>query len=147
MDHFATNALFGGEVIAHQATRDTMLTMDVDFIRARSKVLYTDPLPIPGGYQLRRPNITHLHGLTLHLGEHIIQIIHTPGHTAGQSAVYIPKEKVLFTGDNVMGEQVTPIHDAVLDKWVESLKFLQGLDVRFVLPGHGKVCNKAYLKT
>ena len=147
MDHWVTGALFGGEAIGHQATRDTMLTMDEDFVRERSKVLYSDPLPIPEGYRLRRPNLIHQHGLELYLGDHVFQIMHTPGHTAGQSAVYIPKEGVVFTGDNVMGEQITPIHDAILDKWVESLKVLQGLDVNYVLPGHGKVCDKGYLKT
>jgi cyclase len=84
--------------------------------------------------------------MTLYFGKHTFHLIHTPGHTPGVTAVYIPEEKVVFTGDNVVGQSRTAYHDAQPEKWLESLKTLENLDVKFVLPGHGKVCDKAYLK-
>lgn len=62
MDHWLCNGLFKGEIIAHAATRETMLAMDLDFIRERTKILYNDPLPIPKGYRLRLPNLTYRGG-------------------------------------------------------------------------------------
>jgi cyclase len=124
-----------------------MLTMNLDYIRNRTKILYSDPLPLPEGHQLKVPTITYSGRMTLHSGTHTFHLIHTPGRTAGETAVYIPEEKVVFTGDNVFGQLGTAFHDAQADKWLESLKVLEGLDVRFIVPGHGKVCDKGYLST
>ena len=87
MDHWLCDGLFEGDIIAHEATRETMRTMDLDFIRKRTKVLYIDPLVIPEGYQLRYPNITYHGGMTLYFGKHTFHLIHTPGHTPGPRQV------------------------------------------------------------
>ncbi len=146
MDHWLCNGLFAGEIIAHEATRETMLTMDLDFIAKRTEILYLEPHRIPEGYQLKYPNITYHGGMTLYFGKHTFHLIHTPGHTPGVTAVHIPEEKVVFTGDNVVGGTRTAYHDALPENWIESLKLLQDLDIQAVLPGHGKVCDKAYLE-
>ena len=149
MDHFVANSLFDGEVVAHQAARDTMLKMSIDFIQKRSEFLYNDPCPIPDDHQLKLPNITFTKQMTIYSGDHTFQLIHTPGHTAGQSIVYIPEEKVAFTGDNVFHKTKTAAHDAVsLSDWVDGLKALEQMDVDVIVPGHGyDVCDKTYLKT
>jgi cyclase len=145
LDHWLSNSLFDGEVISSEPTRDTMLTIDLTFIRNRIEVLYIDPVPIPEGHQLRLPAITYAERMTLYLGGHTLELIHTPGHTTGQTTVYVPEEKVVFTGDNVFGKKRTAFHQAFLDKWLDSLKVLEKLDFRFVVPGHGEVCDKEYL--
>ena len=148
MDHFLSNPLFGADIISHRAAREVMVTLDVNFIRERTKALYIEPYILPDGYQFKLPAITYSKRMTIRLGKHTFELIHTPGHTLGQTAVYIPEEKVVFTGDTVVGQTRTAVHDASLSQWLESLKVLEELDVRFILPGHGTmVCDKAYLKT
>ena len=147
MDHWVCNSLFDVEIISHESTRKTMAGMSLDFIRNRMKILYVEPLEIPEGYTLKLPNLTYTEKMNLYIGGHTFQLIHTPGHTAGLTAVYIPEEKVIFTGDNVVGQTRTAYHDALPEKWVESLKIMENLDVRFILPGHGKIVEKEYLKT
>jgi glyoxylase-like metal-dependent hydrolase (beta-lactamase superfamily II) len=98
------------------------------------------------GYFLRRPSITFSERLSLHLGEHTFEVIHLPGHTASQSAVYIPEERVVFTGDNIFNKVQTFLHEAYPDDWLQSLKRIQGLDVDVIIPGHGEVCDKSYIK-
>ena len=39
--------------------------------------------------------------LTLRVGDHTFDLLHTPGHTPGQIAVHVPEERVVFTGDTV----------------------------------------------
>ena len=73
--------------------------------------------------------LIYLQSMTLHIGKYSLKLMHTPGHTAGQTAVNIPEEKVVFTDDNVMGELSTPIHDARPDKLPESLKRVQDIDL------------------
>ncbi len=148
MDHFLSNPLFGADVISHKAAREVMVTLDSNFIKERTRALYIDSFILPDGYQIKLPTLTYSDRMSLHVGKHTFELIHTPGHTLGQTAVYIPEEKVVFTGDTVVGQTRTAVHDASLSKWLESLKVLEKLDVRFILPGHGTmVCDKAYLKT
>jgi cyclase len=148
-DHWITNSLFDGVVVAHQAARDAMAIMDHEFIRGRTSFIYTEPLDFPDSVQLKLPEITFTEHMTIRLGEHTFQLIHTPGHTLGQVAVYIPEEKVLFPGDTVLNGVRTPFHDAVPDhRWLDSIKVIEDLDVRFIVTGHGPIpVDKAQIKT
>lgn len=146
LDHSLNNALFSGTVVAHRATRDDMIAMDLDEQKELDKLVYIDPLPIPDGYQLKVPTITFTERLTIFLGEHTFEIINLPGHTVGQTAVYIPQERVVFTGDNVFCRVQTFLGQSLPKEWMESLKILEGLDVQFIVPGHGEVTNKEYLR-
>ena len=51
-------------------------------------------------------------------------------------------------GDAVTYKTKTASHDGDLEKWLESFKIIEKLDVRFIVPGHGmSVCDKTYLTT
>lgn len=145
LDHWVCNSLFDVEVISHEATRKTMLTMPLDYIRNRTKILYIDPLTLPDDHKLKVPTITYSGQMTLYSGTHTFHLIHTPGHTAGETAVYIPEEKVVFTGDSMFGQTMTAFHDADPGKWLQSLKIMEGLDVKFLVAGHGELCDKSWL--
>ncbi len=73
------------------------------------------------------------------------EIIHIPGHSPGSIAIHFPSVKALFVGDalttrhvltGVEGPQPAPF---TLDQEMaaDSLNRLEGLDVNWVLPGHG----------
>ena len=84
--------------------------------------------------------------MTIHTPAHTLEVMHMPGHTPSQTAVYVPEEKVLFTSDNVVRGTmpfITP--QAKPFEWIESLKRMQQLDVNVVVPGHGGICDKSYL--
>ena len=83
--------------------------------------------------------------LTIELGGHEIQILHTPGHTAPQTAVLIPREGVIFTGDNVFHRVKTFIQEGDPWVWIETLTRIHGLDFDVIVPGHGEPCDKSYL--
>ena len=84
--------------------------------------------------------------LTLHVGDHTLQIIHYPGHTAPQTAIYIPEENVVFTGDNIFCRCKTFIQEADPWEWIDSLKRIDALDAEIISPGHGEPCGHDYLK-
>ena len=67
-----------------------------------------------------------------------IAVIATPGHTA-DSLSFVLDDAVL-TADTVLGQGTTVIdsEDGALGDYLESLKRLQGLGHRKVLPGHGR---------
>lgn len=75
------------------------------------------------------------------------RVIHTPGHTAGHAAFYLPDRRVLFTGDGLATQSpiggargpllLESMFHADLGQARESLSLIADLDTRLVLPGHG----------
>ncbi len=58
-------------------------------------------------------------------------------HTRGDGFVYLPKEKVLCTGDAVTNGPYNYTADGNIGNWPNVISNAQKLDVRYVLPGHG----------
>ena len=82
-------------------------------------------------------------GDVLDTGSVVLHVLHMPGHTRGQIALYAPEEQVLLCGDAVHGDDVAwiaPFHEgaAALDRAIESLERLARLPVRWAFSGHGK---------
>jgi cyclase len=94
-----------------------------------------------------RGQIVFTGDLTLVVGDHTFELIHTPGHTPGQIAVHVPTERVVFTGDTVFSEVQTWIMASDVDQWIGALNTIAHLDVDHVVPGHGPVTNLRYLQT
>jgi cyclase len=85
--------------------------------------------------------------LEMKVGDKTFHLIHTPGHTPGQVAVFVPDERVVFTGDTVFSECQTWLMTSDIDQWVGALDVINSLDVDTVVPGHGPVTTPAYLAT
>ena len=67
------------------------------------------------------------------------------GHTRGDTFVYLPKEKVLCTGDAVVnGPHSDPKH-AYMGNWANEVRAAQKLGALHVLPGHGSAGGKELL--
>jgi glyoxylase-like metal-dependent hydrolase (beta-lactamase superfamily II) len=71
-----------------------------------------------------------------------LQIIGTPGHTLGHVSIFEPGTGVLVAGDALRNQNVlegaAPLYTADQAQADASVKKLAGLDVRAILPGHGK---------
>jgi glyoxylase-like metal-dependent hydrolase (beta-lactamase superfamily II) len=87
-----------------------------------------------------RPDRWVEEGETLRVGGLTIEVIHTPGHTMGSICLYLREEKVLFTGDTVLGlgtVAVSPPPYGDMALYLQSLERLKAYDVALLLPGHG----------
>ncbi len=144
-DHFTGNYLFGGTVVGHEGTREAILSASVEQLKKHIKE--TDPhcISLLKGFHCCPPTITLSQRLTLYLGNHTFHLIHMPGHTPFQVVVYIPEERVVFTGDNVVCRIQAWLHEAVPYQWLDSLKRLQDLEVDVMVPGHGSICDRSYI--
>jgi cyclase len=99
-------------------------------------VYYQDP---------NRPKIVFTGDVTLRVGTHTFELLHTPGHTPGQLAVHVPEERAVFTGDTIFSECQTWLYTSDVDGWLDALERIRTLDVDHVIPGHGPVTTKQYL--
>ena len=83
------------------------------------------------------PDTTLNDRMTLFRGSREIQI-HFFGraHTGGDITVYLPAEKLAFTGD-MMLQGPSFLGDGYVDEWGETLENLKGLAFETIVPGHG----------
>jgi cyclase len=83
------------------------------------------------------PNITYSKKKVVNLGNREVQLLFLGrGHTNGDTVIYLPKEKIVCTGD-LMESQIAYMGDAQFDEWVTTLEALKKIDFDLDLPGHG----------
>ena len=84
------------------------------------------------------PDLTLADKMTLYRGDREIQLLFFGrGHTGGDVVVYLPAERVLFSGDLLL-EGVPFMGDGFLHDWVQTLENLKALDFDMIVPGHGR---------
>ncbi len=52
------------------------------------------------------PTIDLVDGMQLHLGSHLVEVRHVPGHTRGHVLFYVPDQKVAFCGDVIFHRSI-----------------------------------------
>jgi glyoxylase-like metal-dependent hydrolase (beta-lactamase superfamily II) len=77
-----------------------------------------------------------------------LHVLHTPGHESGHCCFYEGSDKVLFSGDNILGYGTAVIHppDGNMTDYMTSLERLLGFHISLILPGHGPVIGKPEAK-
>ena len=85
------------------------------------------------------PDITFTDRLSLPNETQPIEIL-APGrgHTSGDAAVYLPRSKILATGDLIAGDSPY-IADVNPYDWIRTLDAVERLDFNMMVPGHGGV--------
>lgn len=83
------------------------------------------------------PDVTLKERMTLFRGDREIQL-HFFGraHTGGDISVYLPREKLLYSGD-MMFAGISWLGDGYVNEWPETLERAKALDFELVVPGHG----------
>lgn len=164
VDHFGTSRLYkeltGATVFLNalevprieRMQSNTPLPEAVNFFRSHGVPIPDSPdaMPTPGRYfgtlYAPIPPDQHLHdGDVLHVGKREIQVVWTPGHTAGHCCFYLPQDKVMIVGDHLL-PKITP-HvgvyyfgpDNPLHDFLNSQQKVQQFDVNLVLPAHGGI--------
>ena len=73
-----------------------------------------------------------------------------PAHTSGDLVVYLPNEKIVFTGDIIAGQSPdTLIHlekNGSSEGWITTVKGMTALNADQFVPGHGDVQSKAAIQ-
>jgi cyclase len=95
--------------------------------------------------------ITFSDRLVLDDGTQRVEMIHLgPAHTKGDVVAYLPREKIVATGDLCVtwgfGNNVAD-PDANYAGWLEALDRMSGWDPKTVVPGHGAVAGPEALRT
>jgi len=88
--------------------------------------------------RLKLPSITYTDAMAFDDGNHRIELhFFGVGHTHGDTLVWLPHEKILFTGDVCVNGSYNYIHDSDVGEWIKLLEKVKTLGAEKVCPGHG----------
>jgi cyclase len=140
-DHCYGNALLPAEttVIGHAKTREGLLN---DVLLTAAPPIWA-PMPDFGVASVRPPTVLVGDALTVHLGEHRIELVHPgyPAHTEGDVVAWLPDAGVLFAGD-LLFHGITPmVLMGSVDGALRSLDWLASFEAATVVPGHGPLID------
>ena len=103
------------------------------------------------GYRREYPTLLFNDTLVFDDSVHRVELIRMgPAHTAGDGVAWLPKEKILVTGDLFVigipwGNNVADPH-ADYDKWLKVLETMELWNPKIVIPGHGEPSTMKELK-
>jgi len=90
-------------------------------------------------YRKTVPTLAFDQKLTIYSGDREIQILHLgTGNTEGDAVMWLPKEKIVATGDLVILPSPYAFN-VYPEKWAGTLRALNDLDFDILVPGHGEI--------
>jgi cyclase len=91
-------------------------------------------------YRLEHPQVAFRGQMVIDDGTRRVELVRLgPAHTRGDAIAWLPKERILFTGDlcvNKAGNNIAD-PDADPENWLRVLDGLAQRDAAIVIPGHG----------
>jgi glyoxylase-like metal-dependent hydrolase (beta-lactamase superfamily II) len=132
------------EIVASQGTYELIKERGAQDFKSEAQRfprLFSKIETVPG---LTWPTITFDTAITLRLGKRELRVMHLGrGHTKGDTVVWLPKEKVLFSGDLIERHAAPYCGDAYLNAWPETLEKVRALGARKAVPGRGPALKSA----
>jgi cyclase len=90
------------------------------------------------GTRLKPPSLLYRDLMIFDDGTHRVELRYFGvGHTHGDGFAWLPKEKILFTGDAAVNGPFNYMGDGDSAAWIETLGKVQKLGAAVVAPGHG----------
>jgi len=140
LDHVNGNDVFaaaGAVIIAHRNARAWIRTENIKMI---------DP-PVTPEKKARvqsivLPNVVYDSSVDLYLGLRRVNVRYYPGHTGGDSVVWVPDAHVVFCGDLLWKDHIPNLIDASTSAWIKTLDAIQAdYGESTSVPGHGGIAN------
>jgi cyclase len=145
--HVVGNQFFPtAAVVAHELAWKEMKSYG-DSFRMRLLNMYRDRMPEAVEFweehlEIIPPEITYT-GRTIFLkGGKEIHLIPLGGHTPATTVVFIPQDRLLFTGDLVVTNRPPFLSQGDTKEWLSALTYLRKLDYDILIPGHGELTGK-----
>lgn len=99
------------------------------------------------GIRVVPPTETFTGALTLKVGDKEVRLVEVgPAHTRGDILVYVPKDKVLYTGDMLFNGAHPAIWAGPTSNWIKACDLMLSWDLDVVVPGHGALTDKSCIR-
>jgi glyoxylase-like metal-dependent hydrolase (beta-lactamase superfamily II) len=88
--------------------------------------------------KLKPPSLLYRTDMIFDDGKHHVELLHFGvAHTHGDGFAWLPKEKILFTGDACVNGPYNYVGDGDTGEWIKTLEGAKRLGAATVCPGHG----------
>jgi len=151
---------FASKTILHE--REVVIKEMIENVSRANKLVWADYLEIPSAVADKVQKLvkheakifpqnfeTIPNGYTLKTKIGSWEIIHTPGHTPGHVCLFNWENGILISGDHLLPEETSnvayyPVADYnPLFDYLKSLRRVEGLNPRVILPSHGEPFKEA----
>jgi glyoxylase-like metal-dependent hydrolase (beta-lactamase superfamily II) len=132
----------GADIIAHASARADMLARGGDHLAGLTAALKERA---DGTVPTLPTRFIEGNDARLELGGTTLELRHRGGgHTPGDMLVWLPSRHVLFSGDIVYVDRMLGVIPVSNTKaWLATFKVIEGLQPRYIVPGHGDVTDLA----
>jgi cyclase len=128
-------------VIAHEGATESMKGRERDDPQRIQKMMTVSPEMRAAleGYRFVAPHIEYQQKMTLAFGERTFELMYLKGvHSEADTAVWLPKERVLFSASAAVVNQYNILRPFVtIPDILAAMKMMKALNPEFVIPGHG----------
>ena len=132
-DHISSNAYFNCPTAAHRWA--AVKIQHSDELITKGKKWGVDLTDLKVNIWLEDRNI-------IDLGQVVLKVVETPGHTSGCICLYEPEKHYLFSGDTLFGGATSNIYESgSISEYIQSLKILNTLKIKSFYPSHGPWVN------
>jgi cyclase len=138
--HHADHA-FGNELWAAEGATIVAQTEVLEILRKSGDADWRASAarrPDVAASKLRLPSLVYPDALVFDDGHHRVEL-HWLGvaHTRGDTFLWLPKEKILFTGDACVNGPHNNVRDGDVGEWIKTLERAKQFGAEKVCPGHG----------
>ena len=145
-DHYFGNSVFkreGATIIAHADTAG-MMKAHYGIEMKRRMGYFKQQKYDPGEVKLAVPDVMFDSKMTLVFGGRTVELLYLgAGQNPGDTMVYFPQERVMFTGGSfAKNSWANPSFTPSMSNWVALLRKIAAMDVDKYLGGHGDIGNK-----
>ena len=96
------------------------------------------------GIEVPEPTRTFTGRLEIDVGGRVIELVEVgPAHTKGDTLVFVPDAKTVYTGDILFIGGTPIVWAGPLTNWIAACDLMCSSDVDTVIPGHGPVTDKS----
>jgi len=96
------------------------------------------------GITLRMPTRTFSGSLDVKVGDKDVHLVEVgPAHTLGDVLVYVPQDRVVYTGDILFVDGTPIMWAGPVANWIRACNQIIDSDVDVVVPGHGPITDRA----
>jgi phosphoglycerate dehydrogenase-like enzyme/glyoxylase-like metal-dependent hydrolase (beta-lactamase superfamily II) len=151
--HHHGDHAYGNAVFAKEGASVVAQTNCARLLRVNGPKEFADAGKGPAGRpdvaksSLKVPNLVFDDKLVLDDGTQRVEFLFVGhAHTPGDAFAYLPKQKILCTGDACVNGAYNFMGHSDSASWIRVLEQLQQLDVAIVCPGHGPMVGKPLLE-
>ena len=97
--------------------------------------------------KLKPPTLLFRKDMIFDDGKHRVELVHLGvAHTHGDGFAWLPKEKILFTGDACVNGPYNYVGDGDTAQWIKTMEAARKLGAKTICPGHGPIATGELLE-